>query len=144
VNTATFIAIIVLAAAMILFRGGSLDSALPMLVIAALVLALPWYFGTRDRTKPASGVERVLARCWRWFRYIVCGGISLLLFYFSAAPLLFGKLSWDSFFWSAGFALAGILVTRLAIFGHGGAYYGDDLGTRNMHSENKSRYERRE
>ena len=131
---------------MILFRGGSLDSALPVLAIAALVLALPWYFGTRDRSKPASGIERTLARCWLWFRRIVCGGISLLLFYFAAAPLLFDsklELSWGSFFWIVGFGLAGLLVARLGIFGHGGAYYGDDVGAFKMHGENKGRYERR-
>lgn len=145
-NTATFIAIFVVAAATILYRGGSLESAIPVLVIGALVLALPWYFGTRDRSKPASGIERVLARCWLWFRRIVCGGISLLLICFGAAPLLFDnkfQLSWGSFFWVVGFGLAGILVARLGVFGHGGAHYGDNVETLRMHNENKSRYEHR-
>lgn len=145
-KTITFIAILFLAAAMILSRGGSLDSGSRVLAIAALVLALPWYFGTRDRSKPATQIERALARCWLWFRRLVCGGISLLLFFFAFAPLIVEsklELSWSNFFWVVGFSLVGLVVALIGIFGYGGAYYGDNAGALKMYRENKKRYQRR-
>jgi hypothetical protein len=142
-NSAVFLAILASAAALGIARGYDLAAGAPVLAIAAVLLAIPWYLSTRDRSKPPSSAERVVASGWVWFRRIVCFGIGVLCFHFASAPWAFGlkgKPIWDAFLWTGGFLAVGVVVVALGVFGYGARYYGDNRGAGKLHSDNKKRY----
>lgn len=108
----------------------------------ALLAAIPWYFGTRDRTRPPSQVEKVLATLWVWLRRLVgftVGGALMIGAFSTATSNPAGKSLTD--IWLAVLALiaGGIFIFYLGFFGQGPkrSELGDDI---RLHSENKRRY----
>jgi hypothetical protein len=137
-----YFAFVALVAVFAIARLGFRASTVVAIVVIALLAAVPLYFGTRDRSRPASLGETALATAWLWFRRAVCftfgtfcvaGGGYLA---FSAAgakdfthPELVGL----------GIVLFGMAVIYMGVYGQGTnrADYRDDL---RLHAENKRRY----
>ncbi len=142
VSTKVFFAFVVLVALMLVLRQGvSLGTIIAAVIVAALA-AIPWYFGTRDRSTEPSLLERILASLWVWFRRIVgigAGGIFLWAGWGIAhskatadqamSPLLAGGL----------IALLGLCCIYLGIVGQGWnrADWRDDVA---LYRHNKRRY----
>ena len=117
--TATCVALIgyavVLAA---LGEGGILGSWRFLLAVSAL-LAIPWYFGTRDRNRPPSTLETALAWVWIWFRRVTLGlvaGFCFLIVHWIVFVDV-NPLTWQAVLGAAAFAAVGVVVMAIAVFG---------------------------
>ena len=79
-NTFTYLALLAVLVVVTLLKGGFNSGTLVVLFTAAALGAIPWYFGTRDRTKPPSFIEKGFATLWVWLRRLVCFtvGVSLM------------------------------------------------------------------
>lgn len=140
---AVFLAILVGTAALGIARGYSLAAGAPVFAIAAILLAIPWYLSSRDRSRPPSSTELLVASGWVWFRRIVCCGIGVLCVVFASGPWVFGLKGmpiWKALLWTVGFLVSGLLVAAVGVFGYGARYYGDSRGARKLHAENRTRY----
>ncbi|MCL2020796.1 MAG: hypothetical protein FWG81_01495 [Betaproteobacteria bacterium] len=119
----------------IVLDGDRINSRVILIIaVIAILLAIPLYFGTRDRTRPPSGAERIAATVWLWFRRILCFSFGVLLF----AAIIIMK---DIPFWLALlFAFGGVFIIFTGFVG------GKDDGTNwkdniEHHSQNKDRYD---
>ena len=45
----------------------------------AMLAAIPFYFGTRDKSRQVSATERFFATAWLWLRRLLCCGMGLAL-----------------------------------------------------------------
>ena len=86
-NTQAFVAFIVLLSILLFFRLGITVETVIAIFVATLLAAIPWYFGTRDRSRKPSSFEQLFANIWVWFRRLV--GL--------AAGFLFLWVSWYLF-----------------------------------------------
>lgn len=122
--------------ALLLFlRHGLSPGTMVAVLVWAILAAIPWYFGTRNRSTEPSRLERILASLWVWFRRIIGVG----------AGALFLWAGWD-IAWSTDSRLMGGV---LALLGFGCIYFGivgqgwnstdwrDDV---DLHQDNKRRY----
>ena len=141
-NTKTFFAFVALLALLLFLKQGvSLGSIVAVLVVLALA-AIPWYFGTRDRSTEPSALERVLATLWLWFRRIVGIGAGAIFLWAgwgvarsgatandAMSPLIVGPL----------IALLGLFCIYIGIVGQGWnrADWRDDI---DLYRHNKRRY----
>jgi hypothetical protein len=73
-NTATYVAFVLIVSVAMLLKNGPTQTTLLVLAGLALLVAVPWYLGTRNRAAEASSVERAAATIWAWLRRVV--GIS--------------------------------------------------------------------
>lgn len=141
-NTITYLALIALVAVAALWKSGVNSGTFFVLLAAAALGAIPWYFETRDRTKPPSLFETGLATLWVWLRRLVCftvGGF-----------LMFGAFSTVTLN-SDGKSLSDVWLAALALIAGGGFFFylgffgqghkqselRDDIL---LHSKNKQRY----
>lgn len=141
-NAKTCFALVALLALLLLLEQGvSLGSIVAVLVVATLA-AIPWYFGTRDRSVKPSTLERTLATLWLWFRRIVGIGAGAIFLWAgwgiarsgasdngATSPLLDGAF----------IALLGLFCIYIGIFGQGWnrADWRDDI---DLYRHNKRRY----
>ena len=140
-NTPTYFVLLLVFAVVSFLKGGADKGSFYIFFAAAALCAIPWYFGTRDRTKPASVIEKTLATLWVWFRRLIgltIGGGLIAGGVFTAtssrvAPSLSNLLG------ALGLAAFGAFVVYLGIFGQGHSQsdFRDDL---RLHKENKRRY----
>lgn len=129
-------------AVVLFFKAGVSIGSLTIVLVSAVLLAIPWYFGSRDRSGGPSGTECALGTAWVWLRRFlgVCAG-SLLLFgsgYAILAEADSGNALRD---WGvpAFGAFIGLFLIYFGIFGQGANRYAwrDDIG---LHKQNKRRY----
>ena len=138
----TYLAFFVLLALVAFLKGGLNSSTVYGFLLLAVVTAIPLYFGTRDRQKPASTFETILATVWLWLRRLVCFtfGAGLLFGAYSTVksnPL--GVPSSDVWLATAALTTGGLFGLYLGVFGQGTnrSELRDDI---RLHSENKKRY----
>jgi len=75
----TYLVLVIVVAAALLLRNGPSTAAVSVLLAFAALAAIPLYFATRDRSRPASGGERVAATAWVWVRRILGVGMGLFM-----------------------------------------------------------------
>jgi len=132
-NTQAFVAFIGLLSILLFFRLGITVETVIAIFVATLLAAIPWYFGTRDRSRKPSSFEQLFANIWVWFRRLV--GL--------AAGLLFLWVSWYLFHTDILIALTigalGLFSIYVGIVGQGNnrTAFHDDLV---LHRNNKHRY----
>lgn len=132
-NTQTFLAFIGLLAILLFFRLGISVETLIAISVAALLAAIPWYFGTRDRLAGPSSLECFFANIWVWFRRLLGLGAGLLFLWASWHALHTNILL------AATIAALGLFSIYIGIVGQGNnrAAFHDDLA---LHRNNKRRY----
>lgn len=74
-TTAAFVVFASLLSVLFLVKSGLSGTGIGILFAALALAAIPWYFGTRNRSAEPSRVERVFATAWVWFRRVL--GISM-------------------------------------------------------------------
>lgn len=132
-NTQTFFAFIGILAALLFFRQGVSIGTMIAVLVAALLAAIPWYFGTCNRSTEPDRLEPLLASLWVWFRRFV--GIG--------AGVLFLWAGWDiahsDIFVGGAIASLGLFCIYVGIVGQGRnrADWHDDNA---LHHDNKRRY----
>ena len=141
-NTLTYFALLSLIGVVAFWRGGANSGTFLLLLMVAVLAAIPWYFGTRDRTKPPSHVEKVLATIWVWLRRLVgftVGGALMVGAFSTATSNPDGKSPTDIWIAAVALVAGGIFFFYLGLFGQGDkkSELRDDL---RLHSENKRRY----
>lgn len=140
-NTPTYLVLLLVFAVMAFLKGGADKGTLYIFFAAAALCAIPWYFGTRDRTKPASFIEKTLATLWVWFRrligFTIGGGLIAGGFFMATSPV--GAQSLSNLLGALGLAAFGAFVVYLGMFGQGHKKHDfrDDI---RLHQENKRRY----
>ncbi|MDP3690601.1 hypothetical protein [Bradyrhizobium sp.] len=140
-KTPAFVLALLLLAVLALVKAGTSSAAINAFLTVAALMMIPWYFGTRDRTKPPSNPEKIFASLWVWFRRIVAlilGGPLLFGgFHTMLKPASDGPLS--SWFAPWVLILFGLLILYSGWFGAGPDRYAfrDDI---DQHKENKRRY----
>jgi hypothetical protein len=140
-NTPTYLVLLLVFAVVLFLKGGTDKGVLYIFLAAAALCAIPWYFGTRDRTKPASLVEKTLATLWVWFRRLIGltlgGGLIVGGLFMATSSKVVPSLS--NFLGALGLAAFGAFVVYLGIFGQGHEKHDfrDDI---RLHRENKRRY----
>jgi len=142
VTTSVYIAFALILSVLLLVKSGVTSVSLGVLVAFLLLAAIPWYFGTRDRSSPSSRLERVLATMWVWFRRIL--GVSMGILIFAGGLYALSSEAGAQGLpnrWIAGglLILVGIFLIYFGIFGQGHRRYDwrDDIA---LHKENKRRY----
>lgn len=141
-NTASYVAFVLIVSAVVLLKNGPTQTTLLLLVGFALVVAIPWYFGTRDRAAQPSSVERVAATLWVWLRRVV-GFSAGALMIAAAAAIAFGRNPGPAplhpWIMAAVLVLLGVFFIYVGIVGQGTRRYQwkDDLA---LHKQNKRRY----
>ena len=103
--------------------------------IAALMM-IPWYFSSRDRSKPPSVVETVAATCWRGIGLLLCGVLFAL--FVGAGGIVTGSV-WGAIVAIAviAFVLALVRFARRLEYPGVQSQSGEEL---TRHEENKKRY----
>lgn len=128
-------------AVLLLLKSGVSHKAIVVLATVAALMAIPLYFGTRNRNQPPSVTESVLAHLWVWFRRglglivgvpCVVGGI-YAVFSPSRNP---AKFPW---YGCILLTLVGFFILYLGFVGQGVNRHAfrDDI---ELHRENKRRY----
>lgn len=132
-NTPVFAAFVGLLAIWVFARLGVSIETLVAIAIAALLAAIPWYFGTRDRSKEPGSLEYFLASIWVWFRRLVGIGAGLL-FLFAGWHVIHTDM-----FLGGTIAALGLFSIYVGFVGQGNnqAAFRDDL---EHHRSNKHRY----
>jgi hypothetical protein len=141
-NTLTYLIFLAVLGVVAFFKGGPNSGTFQVFLAAAALGAIPWYFGTRDRTKPPSFAEKVFATLWVWLRRLLgftVGGFCIVGAYFMATSNPGGKSQSSLWLGSLALAVFGGVVVYLGVFGQGTNKYDfrDDIS---LHSENKKRY----
>lgn len=141
-STATYLTFLLILAAAALAKGGANLGTLLIFLAATVLCAIPWYFGTRDRAKPPSLVERLFATAWVWFRRFLCftvGGLCFVGAAFMATSPQAAKDFSRPGLTALAIALFGAAICYLGVFGQGKNQYDlrDDI---RLHKENKRRY----
>lgn len=141
-TTATYVAFALILSTLLLFKAGPTSVSIGVLVVFLMLAAIPWYFGTRDRSLPPSRLELMLATMWVWFRRIlglttgvlmtVAGGIAV----FSESGAAVPPNRWIG---SGFLILLGLCVVYFGFVGQGPRRldWRDDVA---LHKENKRRY----
>lgn len=126
--------VLLIIALFLLMTNGVNKAAVTSVVACGLFLAIPWYFSTRDRSRPPSAFEKFAASCWLWCRRIACCGVGILMV---LAVLIYGKEA--PFLASLGGLLLGLFIVYAGWFGQGNNRFNfsDDL---KLHKQNKKRY----
>lgn len=140
-KTPTYVLALLLLVVLVLIKAGTSSAGVIAFLSVAVLMTIPWYFGTRDRTKQPSNTEKALASLWMWFRRIVAlllgGPVLFGGFYTMLKPESDGPLS--SWFAPWVLILFGLFIVYSGWFGSGPNRYSfrDDI---NQHKENKRRY----
>lgn len=132
-NTPGFFIFTGMFAALIFLRHGfSFQTGIAVLAMA-LFAAIPWYFGTRDRSIRPSRFERFLANVWVWFRRSVGIGAGAL-FLWTAWSVVGTNILGGSLL-----AVAGVFFVYVGVVGQGNdrLAWRDDIA---LHRDNKRRY----
>lgn len=141
-NTVTYLAFVGIMSFMFFAQDGFSSKAITGVVIAAAIAAIPWYFGTRDRSATASPLEVVLATIWVWFRRLI-GAVAGSFFLFGAWKAATADTWGDGTGspWVAAVVLAGFGLFSLYVGfvgqGHKRYDWRDDVA---LHQNNKRRY----
>ena len=141
-NTATYLGLLVVLAVAALLKGGLSIGTVVIFFAAALLAAIPWYFGTRDRSNPPSRTETFLAALWVGLRRLVGFSVGGYLFFgaFSIAISNPGLKQQNALLLEV-LALmgGGVFFFYLGFFGQGNQRHAlrDDI---RLHAENKRRY----
>lgn len=137
-----YVAFVGFVAILFLFQKGVSAGTVTAVAVMAVLAAIPWYFGTRNRSEEPSRSERFFAALWAWFRRVVglCAGVLFLWAGWGIAhssSLGHGTIS--TVF--AGIAIAGLglFCLYIGIVGQGRnrADCRDDVA---LHNSNKHRY----
>jgi len=128
---------------LLVFLRGGVNLILVTIYLGAVGLfCIPWYFGTRDRAKPATGMERFFAASWVWFRRIICFSFGLMIIVGSLFTLVRseGGLTVKIVLGTILMILLGIFGIYVGLIGQGPNRQGlkDDF---KLHEENKKRYD---
>jgi hypothetical protein len=141
-TTAAYFTFALILATLFLFKFGLTGVSVSVLAAFLMLAAIPWYFGTRNRSSPPSGLERVLASMWVWFRRIL--GLSMgVLMIVAGAYALFSEVGARGLphrWLAAGLLIfLGLFLMYFAIVGQGHRRHDwrDDVA---LHKENKRRY----
>ena len=141
-NTVTYLALIGIISLLLFARDGFSSAGITGVAITAIIAAIPWYFGTRNRSTSANLLEVVLATLWVWFRRLV-GVVAGSFFLFGAWKAATAE-TWGNGAaspWVAAVVLAGFGIFSLyvGIVGQGWnkADWRDDVA---LHQNNKRRY----
>ena len=141
-NTVTYLALAGIMSLMFFAKDGFSSKSITGVVIVATIAAIPWYFGTRNRSAAPSRLEVVLATIWVWFRRLI-GVIAGSFFLFGA----WKAATADT--WGNGAAspwVAAVVLTGFGLFslylglvgqGHERTAWRDDVA---LHQSNKRRY----
>ena len=107
----------------------------------ALLAAIPWYFGTRDRAKAPTATERVAATMWVWLRRFVGVSAGLLMIAAGVHSALAGEPGRNFRDWlgTAFVIVMGLFCLYVGIIGQGAKQFQwqDDL---RLHKQNKQRF----
>ena len=141
-TTSVFVAFALILATAVLLKNGVTGTSIGIVVAFLALAAIPWYFGTRNRSADPSRTERVLATVWVWFRRIAgftVGGLMILgaaFMAFSEAGVKEGPSRWSV---AGGLFLFGLFLIYFGIIGQGTRRYDwrDDV---ELHKANKRRY----
>lgn len=141
-TTAGFVAFALLLSVLFLVKSGLSGTGIGILFAALALAAIPWYFGTRDRSAEPSQAERVFATAWVWFRRILgvsVGAILILGGVYSALSDAGSRELSSQWIGSGLLILLGIFLIYFGIVGQGANRYDwrDDVA---LHKENKRRY----
>ena len=140
-NTATYVAFMLIASAALLLKSGPTQGALAVLGGLALLMAIPWYFGTRNRAVEASRVERAAATVWVWVRRVagLLAGTVLIGAGVAVGSKNAPGQSEHPWLIAAVLVVTGVFCIYVGIVGQGPKRYEfrDDL---ELHSQNKRRY----
>lgn len=132
-NTLGFFVFIGMFSVLLLLRHGVSSRTGIGVLAMALLAAIPWYFGTRDRSIRPGRSERFLANLWVWLRRSVGIGAGALFLWTAwsvvATNILGGSL----------LALAGVFFIYVGVVGQGNdrMAWRDDI---DLHRNNKRRY----
>jgi hypothetical protein len=138
----TYFTFVLVVAAVVLIRNGVTTTTVSVLLVAAALAAIPLYFGTRDRSLPASSTERVAATAWVWLRRVIGVGVGTLML---VAAISFAVADSPPTGWSNRwlgvllFAFLGAFFVYVGLVGQGAKRYQwrDDV---QLHRQNKRRY----
>jgi len=123
-----------LASVAMVLEHGFTPVALGGTIAVSLLLAIPFYFGTRDRSAPPSRTEKVAATAWMIVRRALGLALGVPSVIGSVRLLIEGE-------WLAAIVIAGVGLAALwaAWFGQGHSQgrWRDDF---ELHTENKRRY----
>lgn len=140
-KASSYLAALIAVSVLIFFRVEASRGAVISFLVLAALMAIPLYFGTRDRNKPPSIVESVIAHLWVWFRRF----LGLLL----GGPMAFGGIYFlfvanprepnIPWYGCVLLSLFGFFVLYLGFVGQGTDRnaFRDDI---KLHQENKRRY----
>jgi hypothetical protein len=141
-RTGVYFLFVALIGAVVLLRRGATESSFVLVIVLSTLIAIPWYFGTRNRTAEPSKTEKVAAAAWLWFRRLVCLVGAAKFFAVSAAVVLMRNSPGMPGPWwllAPMVASLGAFVAYVGFFGQGTDRYAwrDDVA---LHRHNKRRY----
>jgi hypothetical protein len=141
-NTFTYLAFASIIGVGIFWKGGLNTGTVVVFLVAVLLGTIPWYFGTRDRTKPPSIGEKILAGLWVWLRRLLgftVGGAFMVGAVYMATSNPDGTPLSDLWLGVLALFLFGLFLFYLGLFGQGPnqSELRDDI---RLHTENKKRY----
>ena len=134
-RTTEFVAFVGLAGLLFLYKQGVSSGTVTAVAVIAALAAIPWYFGTRNRSTEPSRSERFFATLWVWFRRVVgvCAGV---IFLWAGWGIAHSRVN---LFAGMTIASLGLFCFYIGIVGQGRnrADWRDDLA---LHQSNKQRY----
>ena len=141
-NTKGFFAFVALTTLLLFYKQGVSRGSIVAVLVVATLAAIPWYFGTRDRSAEPSAFERVFATLWLWFRRVVGIGVGVLFLWAGWGIAHSGATSsktMSPFVAGTLVALIGLFCIYIGIIGQGWnrADWRDDVA---LHRHNKRRY----
>lgn len=141
-TTAAFVAFALLVSVLFLVKSALSGTGIGILFVVLALAAIPWYFGTRDRSAEPSLAERVFATAWVWFRRILgvsVGAMFILGGVYSALSEAGSRELSSQWIASGLLVLLGIFLIYFGIIGQGTNQYDwrDDVA---LHKEHKRRY----
>ena len=113
---------------------GFTSDAIPHIAGITTLLAIPWYFETRNRAHAPSRLELIFATVWVWFRRIVgvtVGSFFILAACFYAVFNTSGNSVASKLLIAFGGAVIGLFIIYIGIVGRNGIAF---------HESNKRRY----
>jgi hypothetical protein len=140
-NLFSYLVILVLVIAVVLLEHGLNPASMWVLLAFALLALIPLYFGTRDRTRPASSREAWLASAWVWIRRSLSFALGGLLIVGAGHTLFSPGLDKDfELSWPIALTVFALGVGIIFLGLRGAAHERDWKGSMRLHRENRKRY----
>jgi len=77
-GTTAYLVFLAVVAIVIYFKAGISQGSITVFLVVATLAAVPWYFGTRNRTQKPSRAERLFATAWLWVRRLLCFALGVI------------------------------------------------------------------